>query len=123
MLYSLTPVLLFSILSENGISDWIGDGFCDDINNNKACNYDGGDCCGVDVKKHFCLKCECIGEFENEKKIWGPPLTMVFGFQKYFSRKFKIKGVGFFASFPLFLAVECYVITAFIEHCSIAEHC
>ena len=25
---------------------WITDGYCDDINNNQDCNYDGGDCCG-----------------------------------------------------------------------------
>ena len=27
---------------------WIGDGYCDDINNNLACRYDGGDCEVVD---------------------------------------------------------------------------
>ena len=25
---------------------WIGDGYCDDINNNVGCNFDGGDCSG-----------------------------------------------------------------------------
>ena len=29
------------------------------MNNNEACNYDGGDCCGVSIAKHFCVKCEC----------------------------------------------------------------
>ena len=24
---------------------WIGDGWCDDINNNAGCDFDGGDCC------------------------------------------------------------------------------
>ena len=24
---------------------WLGDGYCDSINNNAACNYDNGDCC------------------------------------------------------------------------------
>ena len=28
-----------------------GDGFCDDENNNAACAYDEGDCCGDSVKK------------------------------------------------------------------------
>ena len=37
----------------------MNDGLCDDMNNNEACNYDGGDCCGVSIAKHFCVKCEC----------------------------------------------------------------
>ena len=27
------------------IESYIGDGYCDDDNNNEACQYDGGDCC------------------------------------------------------------------------------
>ena len=45
-----------------GISYWVGDGFCDDINNNKACDYDDGDCCGLSMKKNFCVKCICKGK-------------------------------------------------------------
>merc|ERR1711988_2092026 len=30
---------------------YIGDGNCDDENNNCGCKYDGGDCCGKNVKK------------------------------------------------------------------------
>ena len=29
----------------NGIIEYIGDGVCDTVNNNKDCLYDGGDCC------------------------------------------------------------------------------
>ena len=29
----------------NGIRDYIGDAFCDYVNNNEECGYDGGDCC------------------------------------------------------------------------------
>ena len=29
----------------NGNIEWIGDGVCDAVNNNKGCLYDGGDCC------------------------------------------------------------------------------
>jgi len=36
-----------------------GDGNCDDANNNCGCAYDGGDCCGVDVKKAYCKECKC----------------------------------------------------------------
>ena len=28
-----------------GFEEWKGDGDCDDDNNNKACEWDGGDCC------------------------------------------------------------------------------
>ena len=27
------------------IPSWQGDDYCDDINNNAGCNWDGGDCC------------------------------------------------------------------------------
>ena len=33
-----------------------GDGHCDDENNNAACAYDGGDCCGAKVHKGYCVK-------------------------------------------------------------------
>ena len=46
-----------------GISYWVGDGFCDDINNNEACDYDDGDCCGSSsVRKNFCVQCICKGK-------------------------------------------------------------
>ena len=38
--------------------DWIADGFCDDINNNLACTYDGGDCCGPNVNVQYCDECQ-----------------------------------------------------------------
>ena len=28
-----------------GVQNWIGDNYCDDENNNAACQFDGGDCC------------------------------------------------------------------------------
>ena len=37
---------------------WIADGLCDDINNNLACNYDGGDCCGSNVNTQYCTQCQ-----------------------------------------------------------------
>ena len=43
-----------------------GDGFCDDGNNNYECLWDGGDCCGDNVKKEYCKICECkTCEFSN----------------------------------------------------------
>ena len=40
----------------------VGDGFCNDENNNADCNYDGGDCCGSCINKgiHFWSK---LGRF------------------------------------------------------------
>ena len=40
--------------------DWITDGYCDDINNHLACNYDGGDCCGTNVNTQYCSDCQCL---------------------------------------------------------------
>ena len=36
-----------------------GDGYCDDKNNNKACFFDGGDCCGSNVNTDYCTECHC----------------------------------------------------------------
>ena len=55
----------FVILDNGGRSEWIGDNFCDDINNNKKCLYDDGDCCGLSAHNNFCFKCTCKGKLEN----------------------------------------------------------
>merc|ERR1712004_410973 len=39
---------------------WEGDGWCDDGNNHAGCTFDGGDCCGDDVKTTYCEVCECL---------------------------------------------------------------
>ena len=38
---------------------WIGDGWCDDENNNEGCHFDGGDCCGPNVNTQYCTECIC----------------------------------------------------------------
>ena len=40
------------------------DGICDDINNVKDCEFDGGDCCNFEEDKimftfRFCTECAC----------------------------------------------------------------
>ena len=35
------------------------DGVCDDENNFKACNFDGGDCCLTPLNRSRCLYCLC----------------------------------------------------------------
>ena len=44
----------------------IGDGFCDDLTNNKECEYDGGDCCGDYIDKTYCSQCTCISGISDE---------------------------------------------------------
>ena len=43
-----------------GNPSWIGDGYCDDNNNNMDCSYDGGDCCGCNVETSYCSVCGCL---------------------------------------------------------------
>ena len=40
---------------------WIGDGVCDDVNNNQGCIYDEDDCCGDKGQTQFdyCTICQC----------------------------------------------------------------
>jgi len=41
------------------VPQWQGDNWCDDENNTPECNYDGGDCCGCNVRTQYCSECEC----------------------------------------------------------------
>ena len=43
----------------SGTAAWIADGYCDDINNNIDCTYDGRDCCGPNVNTLYCTECMC----------------------------------------------------------------
>merc|ERR1739848_560137 len=59
-----------------GLLKYKGDGNCDDENNNKGCEYDGGDCCyktvkGGTVKKDYCKECKCI----DPKNLGEPPAS------------------------------------------------
>ena len=40
--------------------DWNADGYCDDVNNNEACFFDGGDCCGSNVNTDYCTLWQCL---------------------------------------------------------------
>ena len=39
---------------------WQADGYCDDVNNFRACFFDGGDCCGSNVNTNYCTECFCL---------------------------------------------------------------
>ena len=41
-------------------ANYVGDGYCDDGNNNAGCTWDGGDCCGVENNYDFCTDCDCL---------------------------------------------------------------
>ena len=60
---------IYFFLSENDVECqyWAlqGNGFCDDVSNTIACNFDGGDCCGI-VKKGTCVECQCKQESEGK---------------------------------------------------------
>lgn len=50
-----------------GEPKYVGDGNCDDVNNNCGCGYDGGDCCpkdGKKVVKDYCTVCKCLEKNE-----------------------------------------------------------
>merc|ERR1712159_894019 len=45
-----------------GAAAYVGDGNCDDNNNNCGCKWDGGDCCGSNGNKwqySYCSECKC----------------------------------------------------------------
>ena len=37
-----------------------GNGYCNDEKNNVGCDWDGGDCCGSNVRTSFCSQCLCL---------------------------------------------------------------
>ena len=53
--------------SSCGSPQWKGDDFCDDDNNNAGCDFDGGDCCGPNVRKNFCSQCLCLADTKGSK--------------------------------------------------------
>ena len=56
---SKTPFFSKQIGCVNGIVGYIGDGYCDDENNNAGCIFDGGDCCGNNINTQYCNECIC----------------------------------------------------------------
>jgi len=62
-------------IADDCVTEWIGDDYCDDGNNNEECQWDGGDCCqgedapdGWDI---YCSECQCLDEpCENNWSTW-----------------------------------------------------
>ena len=65
-MYSNHDFHILWFLEKGGTSDWIGDRFCDDINNIESCQFDDGDCCGVSVANQYCIECKCKCKAEDE---------------------------------------------------------
>ena len=51
---------------------WKSDNWCDDGNNNCGCEWDGGDCCGDDVKTQYCDECLCLDPSEKDATTEAP---------------------------------------------------
>ena len=65
--------ILFGILAcQSSNPHWIGNGWCQDETNNAGCGFDGGDCCGPDVKTNYCSDCHCLGENITSNAAPGP---------------------------------------------------
>ena len=60
--YSFISKLPIISVEVGGEEAWISDDSCDDVNNNPFCMFDGGDCCGVNVIKQYCIDCDCISK-------------------------------------------------------------
>ena len=47
--------------------DWYANGICNDLNNNEACLFDGGDCCGPCNDYLYCSQCQCLSVGEESE--------------------------------------------------------
>merc|ERR1712168_1270075 len=61
-IFCLGVTCIVTAKEPNCIKSYIGDGYCDDDNNNDACQFDGGDCCKQSSIKWnmYCYECECL---------------------------------------------------------------
>ena len=72
LFFNKVAAILFCIPAcSSSYAQYIGNGWCLDENNNAGCGFDGGDCCGPDVKTAYCTECECLGENITSKAAPG----------------------------------------------------
>ena len=60
---------------ESWFAEYIGDGYCDDMNNVEDCQYDGGDCCGPDIYTDYCVECICYESSISSSGTTPTPFT------------------------------------------------
>ena len=69
----LDPIFNYSSCKQ---PEYAQDSNCHDITNTPECNFDGGACCGDNVDKSYCIKCECketcsLNRSESSDRIDG----------------------------------------------------
>ena len=62
MVKHVLPLCMYLLIAGCSNPSLHADGYCDDVNNNEACFFDGGDCCGSYVGIEFCDVCQCLEE-------------------------------------------------------------
>ena len=58
-IYDFFNMIFINKGCESDYADYVGDGYCDDANNNEGCQFDDGDCCGPDINTDYCVECLC----------------------------------------------------------------
>ena len=53
------------MIGDDCVEVWKKDDQCDDINNNRNCGFDGGDCCGGNAVNQYCFNCTCLGNMRH----------------------------------------------------------
>ena len=92
MIPYLNLELFFSDIQRCEYFAFKGNGFCDDGNNIMECDFDGGDCCGNQVKHGHCTLCQCLDEEENQYASTG---------KKIFLKKHKICTKNYLCNFKI----------------------
>ena len=69
---------MYLLIAGCSYPSWHADGYCDDVNNNGACFFDGGDCCGSNVNTNYCDECLCLewGWEGGHNTIWMMKRTL-----------------------------------------------
>ena len=73
--FTMTSIYSSTSFAGECNSGWIGDNYCDDINNNMDCSYDGGDCCGCNINADYCSVCACLDPNGSGGGTTCPPIT------------------------------------------------
>ena len=60
-----------NIVCESPYPQYSGTGYCIDQNNNKACDYDGGDCCLPTGNTEYCTLCICHEDCDAPMELIG----------------------------------------------------
>ena len=73
----------------------IGNGQCDEDNNNFLCNFDGGDCCLSNVNIYHCSECKKRVQAKKDLKFIKLPTVLVVLLKRFESDLKKITSTIF----------------------------